>query len=170
MRHSIGVIAGSFDPITNGHKWLIEQALSVVDFLWIVVGNNPTKKYLFTEKERVGMVDKVAQTIDDSYGRYDVTTLDNQMLIAFAAAEEAKWLIRGIRNPQDFEYEHTMQLVNKRIRPNIETMFFVPPRELTEVSSSTVKSMVGYDGWKEIVSQYVDPHVVDLLDQKVIKK
>lgn len=167
MKKRIGVIAGSFDPITNGHVWLIEQALGVVDKLFVVIGNNPAKKYLFSETERIETLDALLDPYDTGRAkRIFVTTIDNQMLVNWAADAKATHLIRGIRNPQDFEYEHTMQLINKKMHPEIETIFFIPPRELTEVSSSTVKSIVGFDGWKDIVKSYVDPLVMDKLEEK----
>lgn len=168
MEHNqrIGVVAGSFDPITNGHMWLIQQALHVVDFLYVVVGNNPAKKYMFSEQERIGHVTDLL--LREGSTRFEVATIGNEMLVEYAALTVgATHLIRGIRNTQDFEYEHTMQLINKKMQPTIETMFFIPPRELTEVSSSVVKSLVGFDGWKDIVSQYVDPIIVTELELKV---
>ena len=165
----IGVIAGSFDPITNGHTWLIKEALTIVDHLYIVVGNNPVKKYWFTESERMSMVvevcNKITKVRNDTH-MVTITTIDKQLLVTYAASVNANCLIRGIRNAEDFNYEAQMLLINRKIEPEMRTVFFIPPRELTEVSSSTVKGIVGYDGWKDIVAQYVDPLVLDQLERK----
>ena len=160
----VGMIAGSFDPITNGHAWLIEQALTVVDELHIVVGHNPAKKYMFTPREREGMVRAVAlETKGASVKRIKVKFLGDKLLINAAADNGCNFLIRGIRNNEDFAYESQMLLINRKIQPGIETVFFIPPRELTEVSSSTVKSLIGFDGWHNVVSTYVNPKVMAVL-------
>jgi pantetheine-phosphate adenylyltransferase len=139
------MVAGSFDPITNGHEWLIRQALEVCDKVFVIVGNNPAKKYMFTGQERANMVHRVIG-IDD-YDRFVVDFLHNDLLINVAHDSECNFLIRGIRNSE----------------------FLIPPRELTEVSSSTVKGLVGFNGWEDVVSTYVHPVVLDALKPKVRK-
>lgn len=157
----IGMVAGSFDPITNGHEWLIRQALEVCDKVFVVVGNNPAKKYMFHEIARAQMI---ADVVGDS--RVEVMFLMNDLLINVARERGCNFLIRGIRNTQDFEYEMQLQLINRKICPGIETLFLIPPRELTEVSSSTVKGLVGFKGWEDVVSTYVHPVVLDKLKEK----
>jgi pantetheine-phosphate adenylyltransferase len=159
----IGMVAGSFDPITNGHQWLIEQALEICDKVYVVVGNNPAKKYLFSEYDRGSMVKAVFEPHNAVKRRLIVTNLADSLLINVAAELGCNFLIRGIRNSEDFNYESQVHLINRKIQPTIETVFLIPPRELTEVSSSTVKGLVGFKGWEDIVSTYVHPVVLEAL-------
>lgn len=173
--NKIGAIAGSFDPITYGHTWLIQQSLEVVDKLYVIVGINAAKKHMFTPDERVLHVQEV---IDDLFSEHSsrivVTTVSKQLLINYVATlqeqtpdSDPPLLIRGIRNAEDFNYEYQLQLINKKIQPHIDTAYFIPPSHMTEVSSSTVKSLVGYEGWESVVSNYIHPKTVELLKAKV---
>jgi pantetheine-phosphate adenylyltransferase len=161
----IGMVAGSFDPITNGHEWLIRQALEICDKVFVIVGNNPAKKYMFTGQERADMVHRVIGIEDTD--RIVVDFLHNDLLINVAKDSGCNFLIRGIRNSEDFNYEAQVQLINRKICSTIETLFLIPPRELSEVSSSTVKGLVGFNGWENIVSTYVDPIVLDTLKARM---
>lgn len=160
----VGMVAGSFDPITNGHEWLIRQALDICDKVFVIVGNNPAKKYMFSGEERLDMIHRVIG-IDDS-DRFVVDYLHNDLLINVARDSGCNFLVRGIRNTEDFNYELQVQLINRKICPGIETLFLIPPRELTEVSSSTVKGLVGFNGWEDVVSTYVHPVVLTALREK----
>lgn len=157
----IGMVAGSFDPLTKGHEWLIDQALMLCDTVHVIVGNNPTKKYWFSGVERKDMIEQIYQG-----PRVQVNFLGDELLINVAREYGCNFLVRGIRNTEDFNYEAQVQLINRRICPNIDTVFVIPPRELTEVSSSTVKGLVGFRGWESVVSQYVHPHVLAKLKEK----
>lgn len=162
----VGMVAGSFDPITNGHEWLIRQALAICDKVFVIVGNNPAKKYMFSGEERLNMIHDVIAVGSADDNRYEVDYLHNDLLINVARDSGCNYLIRGIRNAADFDYELQVQLINRKICPGIETLFLIPPRELTEVSSSTVKGLVGFNGWEEIVSTYVHPSVLRALKEK----
>lgn len=164
-----GVTSGSYDVITYGHVWLIQQAVKIVDQLHVVVGINVSKKYLFTLEERVDIVNQVlAYELGSDYQKISVTTIGTQLLVNYAASINAPLIFKGIRNTEDFNYENQILLVNKKICPLVETVFLIPPSDLTEVSSSTVKGIVGFDNWESIVSKYVPPIVVDRLKQKMV--
>lgn len=183
---SIGVVAGSFDPITHGHAWLIEKSALLVDELHIVIGVNPAKKYWFNENERLHMVRAVVESLDQEsrvpvfksrpnfpagslslHGtKTEIHFLSKDLLIHFAGTVNATHLIRGIRNAVDFNYETQMAAVNRRIDPTIETFYLSPPSELSEVSSSTVRGLVGFTNWQSIVSSYVHPVVLSALNAK----
>lgn len=165
----IGVIAGSFDPITYGHTGLIQQAMNVVDHLHVVVGHNPAKKYLFSQDERLQLTkDVLYGMFCDQYLKSMTVVLgERELLVQYAKRVDAQFLIRGIRNAADYTYESEMNLVNNRIDRKIETLFFMPDRSLTEISSSTVKGLVGFDNWELIAQQYVDPVVIDKLKEKM---
>lgn len=160
----IGVIAGSFDPITLGHQWMIEQALDLVDFLYVVVGTNSSKKCMFSVDERVEMIHQVMGRFST---RMQIVTTDTQLLADFAVSVGAECLIRGVRNSNDLVYESDMQLINRKIQPTLKTIFLIPPRELVEVSSSTVRGLIGFDNASKVVADYVDPYVLQCLLNKV---
>lgn len=168
---SIGVVAGSLDPITFGHEWLVREACSLVDKLYVVIGINAAKaktRY-FTPDESKALVESVlkARLPAEMYKKIEVVLMVNDLLINFASEVGAKYLFRGIRNTEDFNYEYQMQLVNRKINPHVHTVFLIPPPHLTEVSSSTVKGLVGFRGWEAIVSKYVHQDVLRALKAKV---
>ena len=149
--------------------WLIKKAASLVDTLHVVVGVNPTKRYYFDANERARQVQTVlsAELSHDEFSRVTVVTY-NGLLISYAQTVDAHYIIRGIRDTNDFVYEHQIQLVNKKIAQDVDTVFLIPPVEFTEVSSSTVKGLVGFEGWKRITSEYVHPVVIQAFEQKLI--
>lgn len=158
----IGVLAGSFDPITNGHIWMIRRAVSMVDKLHIVLGKNSNKKYYFTEGERIDMMNAVIvdELTSDEWCKIFIEINEDQLLIDMAHEFGAQFLFRGIRNSTDYAYEHNMQSVNRRLRPDIQSVFFMTPPELTDVSSSTVRELVGFHNWEQTISSYVHPAVI----------
>jgi len=161
----VGIVAGSFDPITRGHEFLIVEASRLVDELYVVVGVNPSKRYTFTDDQRINMVELSLAELglcSAHSGAPQVTTILNtgNLLIDLAGDLGATHLFRGIRDTNDLNYELQIQAVNRKINPNIQTVFFSPPAEYTEVSSSTVKGLVGFRDWEHIVSRYVREHVI----------
>lgn len=147
----IGVYAGSFDPITNGHLWMIEHGSKLFDKFIVAVGTNPGKKYTFSVKERVEMLVEAAK----SYSNIEVKSFENQLLVNFTKSIGARYILRGIRTEGDYEYERGMRHINNDIDPQIIAVFLIPPREIAEISSSFVKGLVGVDGWTEVVKKYV---------------
>lgn len=169
MGKTVGVVAGSFDPITHGHAWLIQQAAKLVDELHVVIGVNPAKRYHFDEAQRLALVKAVLRTelCPEAQSRTQVHFLKNDLLIHFAASVEATHLVRGIRDVSDFSYEVQMQQVNRKIHSDIQTVYLVPPPELSEVSSSTVRGLVGFTDWEQIVGRYVHPDVLCALREQL---
>lgn len=158
--NTIGVVAGSFDPITNGHVWMIQQAARLVDQLHVVIGQNPAKKSTFTEAERVELVREALKSVNFGNTDVQVHILGHGLLVHFAQSVKATHMIRGVRNAQDFVYESDIAVVNRRIEPSIQTVFLNSPPELAAVSSSVVRSLVGFKDWRKIVGTYVHPAVV----------
>lgn len=158
-----GIVAASLDPITRGHSWLIDRALDLVDELWVVIGVNAAKKYDFSATERLDIATEVLRDSlsPENFKRLHIVFLENDLLINYASQIGVSHIIRGIRNTEDFNYEHQIQLVNKKINPNIETLYLIPPSNLTQVSSSTVKGLVGFNDWEKAVEDYVHPLVVE---------
>jgi pantetheine-phosphate adenylyltransferase len=165
-----GLVGGSFDPLTDGHTHLIVEAARLFDEVDIVIGVNPSKKYLFSAEEREALVREVVATLAIKETPIHFHFLKDRLLIQLATDLGATHLLRGIRNATDYEYERQMALVNRKINPAIRTVYVAPPPELTEVSSSTVKGLVGFEGWEGIVRRYVHPKVLDALMRKHLEK
>ena len=163
----VAVYAGSFDPITNGHAWVIEQAARMFDLVIVAVGHNPAKKYTFDVEQRLGMVDDFLSALQSNPEFRDKVAIGSirhdQYLVHYAREEQAQYLIRGVRGIADFEYEYTMRQINADLAPEITTVFLTPPRELAEVSSSMVKGLVGPENWEQIVSKMVPANVFKAL-------
>lgn len=171
----IGIVAGSFDPITLGHVWLIRKAAELLGkdgSLHIVVGVNPSKKYYFSSEGRLNQIWKVlGDTLPSSlFQSIVVESIDNELLINHARNIGASYIFRGIRNTEDFNYESQIQQVNRKINPSVETVFFIPPSNMSEVSSSTVKGLVGFNGWEQAIEQYVDPIIIEAFKVKLEEK
>jgi pantetheine-phosphate adenylyltransferase len=155
------VYAGSFDPPTLGHLWMIEEGARLFESLTVAVGTNPDKTDAFTVEERISMLTSITNGIDAN--NVDVAVFDNRYLVHYARSVGAHYILRGIRSPADFEYERVMRHINSDICPDITTVFLMPPRQIAEVSSSLVKGMVGPKGWEETVQTFVPEVVFDML-------
>ena len=156
------IYAGSFDPPTNGHLWMIEQGLRLFDQLYLAIGSNPSKSYTFSVEERLQMLmDSVP-----SCERLTISHFDNRYLVDYAQEVGAKYILRGIRNQNDYEYERVMRHLNGDMAPDITTTILMPPRKISEISSSTVKGLIGPDGWEDIVRRYVPQAVFEKLESK----
>lgn len=149
MRHA--VYAGSFDPITNGHLWMIENGSRLFDRLTVAIGINPDKRYRFSLDDRLLMLrESVAP-----FANVTVTHFENLFLVNYARQIGATVILRGIRNEQDYGYERGMRYVNGEFDANILSAFLMPPREYAEISSSFVKGLVGPTGWEDVLRKYV---------------
>ncbi|MGA3020552.1 MAG: pantetheine-phosphate adenylyltransferase [Candidatus Micrarchaeales archaeon] len=157
--------AGSFDPPTNGHKWMIDSAARMFGDLVVAVGINPEKKTTFSVEERVDMLKSICR----KHKNVTVTSYTNELLINYAKEIKAKYIIRGIRNPQDYVYEIAMQRFNKQIHSEIETVFLAPPPDVGIISSTLVKDLMVPNGGPEAVQRYVDPEVFAKLMAKFRK-
>jgi pantetheine-phosphate adenylyltransferase len=147
----IGVYAGSFDPLTRGHVWMIEQGARLFDRLIVAIGSNPGKKCAFPIEERLSMLRETAAP----FRNVSVASFSSKYLIHYARAAGATHILRGIRSAADYEYERTMRNVNSDLDSGICTVFLMPPRGIAEISSSMVKGLIGPEGWKTIVRKYV---------------
>jgi pantetheine-phosphate adenylyltransferase len=155
----IAVYAGTFDPVTIGHLWMIKSGASIFDKLIIAVGSNPDKKCHFTLKDRLQMLqESIAGYENVTIGKYP-----NQFLIKYAESIGAKFILRGIRSTTDYEYEKSLSYVNRHLNSEIVTVFLLPPREIIEISSSIVRGLVGPEGWEEVVGRYISPSVLQRL-------
>jgi pantetheine-phosphate adenylyltransferase len=150
-----GIYAGSFDPPTVGHLWMIEHAARLFDELIVALGVNPEKRSTFTIDERLEMLRLCAARFEN----VRVATYTNQYLIHYARQQKAAFIVRGIRSESDYEYERAMRNINGDLDPAVTTVFLMPPRNIAEVSSSLVKGMIGPEGWQDMVRPYVPSQV-----------
>ncbi len=155
------VYAGSFDPPTNGHLWMIEQGLQLFDQLHVAIGSNSSKSYTFSVQKRIELL----RASIPSCERLTISHFDNRYLVDYANEVGAGYILRGIRSPGDYEYERIMRHINGDMAPEIQTAFLMPPRDVAELSSSMVKSLIGPDGWEKTVHRYVPPPVFDSLQE-----
>lgn len=153
------VYAGSFDPITEGHLWMIREGKKLFDELIVAVGVNPDKRSLFTVDERKAFILDCEEDVT-------VSSYENMYLIDYAKSVGATHLLRGIRDISDVGFEKMMRNINSDISPEISTVFLMPPRCLADVSSSLVKGLVGPQGWESIVNKYVSHAVLEALAVK----
>jgi len=137
----IAIYPGSFDPITNGHLDLIARGSRLVDRLIVAVLQNSRKKPVFSVEERGEMLKEVVKP----YSNVEVS-LFNGLLVEYAAARGANLILRGIRAISDYEYELQMALMNRRLAPQIETMFLMASEEYSFVSSQLVKEIASLGG------------------------
>jgi pantetheine-phosphate adenylyltransferase len=167
----IGVYAGSFDPITKGHLAVIKQALNVVDRLHIGVAVNPGKSGMFSPAERLNLIDAALEEDLPGVGedRVVVHYLSDNLVVSFARLVDATILIRGIRNGADYAYERSVAAINKKLEPTIETIFLPTPAEYEEVSSSTVKGLLQFQGGVQAAREFVTPIVLEALRDKINK-
>ncbi len=161
MKESLAVYAGTFDPLTVGHLWMIEQGAALFSDLMVAVGINPEKHCMFSVDERLEMLQRSANQLTN----VRVSNFTNQFLIAYARSVGARFVLRGIRNESDYEYERVMRNLNGDLGPDITTVFLMPPREIAEVSSSMVKGLVGPEGWETVVKNYVPKPVFEKLKE-----
>jgi pantetheine-phosphate adenylyltransferase len=147
----LAVYAGSFDPLTVGHLWMIEQGGALFDQLIVAVGVNPEKHCTFSVDERMEMLRESLK----GFRNLTVASFSNRYLIEYAKSVRASHILRGIRSGSDFEFEQTMRNINGDLDDRICSVFLMPPRDIAEVSSSMVKGLVGPKGWQKVVRKYV---------------
>ena len=158
----VAIYPGSFDPITRGHDDLIRRSLSFADRVVVAVATQITKQPLFTLEERCDLVGKVL----GGDRRFEVRPFDG-LLVEFARKVGAKVIVRGLRYVSDFEYEYQMALMNRKLAPDIETLFLVPAFDLTYLSSSLVREVARFGG---DVKDLVHPAVAEALIAKTKRR
>ena len=137
----IAVYPGSFDPATNGHLDIIKRSGSLFDKVIVAVLNNPNKHPLFTVEERVDILRRTCNGIEN-------VEIDNfsGLLIDYAKSKNANAIVKGLRAVSDFEYELQMAHMNKKLNPDIETIFIMTNSRYSYLSSSLVKEVAQFGG------------------------
>jgi pantetheine-phosphate adenylyltransferase len=159
-RRLVAIYPGSFDPITNGHLDIIGRAARLVDKLIVSVARNERKQPLFSVGDRVEMVTEVVT----GYANVTVDYFDG-LLVDYASSKGATLIIRGIRAISDYEYEWQMALMNRRLRPEIETMFMMAGQAHAFISSNMVKEVIRLGG---NVSELVPVSIEQRLKDRIL--
>ena len=157
----IAIYPGSFDPITNGHLDLIQRGARLFDTLIVSILRNDAKEPLFSVEERTEMLREVVHV----YPNVVVDSFDG-LLVDHAAAHSATVLLRGIRAISDYEYELQMALMNRRLQPDIETMFMMANEAYSFISSRLVKQVFSLGG---NITGLVPPSVEARLQRRLSK-
>lgn len=137
----IAVYPGSFDPVTNGHIDIIERAANIFDKIIVAVLENPQKKHLFSNEDRVSMLKDVTCGLEN----VEVDSFSG-LLIHYMNAKNAKVVVKGLRAMSDFEYEFQMALLNNKLDPSVETLFMMTNNKHSYLSSSAVKQIAMFGG------------------------
>ncbi len=155
---TIAVFPGSFDPPTYGHLNIIERASKLFDKVDVVVAVNSNKKYLFDSEERVEMM----KALTEPWQNVSVHSW-NRLIVEYAEKNNAKVLLRGIRNTNDFAYEFDLSLMNHNLNSNIETLFIPTEPRYVIVKSSSIKELAMFGG---DISSMVPPIVCEEMKKK----
>ena len=156
------IYPGSFDPMTNGHLDIITRSASIVDELIVGVLVNKAKIPLFSVEERVKMLGEATKDM----GNVKIVPFEG-LLIDFAKHMDAKVIVRGLRAITDFEYELQMSQTNRKLNPEVETLFMTTSLEYSYLSSTTVKEVASFDG---DISQFVPAFVAEQVTEKIKEK
>ena len=154
----IGLYAGTFDPVTNGHIDILSRSLAIFDKVIVAVAASTPKTTMFSLDERLEMFRAVIPALD----RAEVEPFDG-LLVAFARERGAVAMIRGLRVVSDFEYEFQMALMNRHLDRGLETVFLMPSAEYTYLNSTLIKAVASTGG---DISQFVPEIVARKLSEK----
>ncbi len=141
MTPRVAVVPGTFDPITNGHLDVIRRASVLFDKIIVCIASNPEKKPLFDLETRVAMIKESVSEMPS----VDVDTYEG-LVVRFAEEHCAIALIRGVRATSDFEFEFQMALMNRRLAPEIVTIFMMPHARYTYLNSSLIRNVASHGG------------------------
>ncbi|TVR35609.1 MAG: pantetheine-phosphate adenylyltransferase [Balneolaceae bacterium] len=152
---------GSFDPLTNGHLDILKRAVQMYDKVIVTVAVNNQKKSVFTGEERIELIRNSIKDFEWA-GQVEIEQFTG-LLINFARKKDVTVLLRGVRQISDFEYEFRMALTNRRLAPEIDTVFLMPDEQLTFISATIVKEIALWGG---DLSSFVPDNVAAALHKK----
>ncbi len=141
MSARIAIYPGSFDPLTTGHVNIVQRSLGIFDEIVVGVLNHPSKRAMFTPEERVALIEEVFA--DEPRVQVDAFA---GLLVDYVHRRGATTVVRGLRAVQDFEYEFQMTMMNRRLAPDIDTVFMMTDEEHFYVASRTVKEVISLGG------------------------
>lgn len=157
--NKIAIYPGSFDPLTMGHVNIIERGLHVFDEVIVAIAHNTSKKTVFTEEERLEHL----HLVFSANPRVKIDRFEG-LLVDYARKTGAGSVLRGIRTVSDYEYEFQMALANKRLYPDMETIFMMTDGAYSYLSSTIIKEIIRFGGSAEGM---VPPAIADLLKRKL---
>ena len=160
----IAVYPGSFDPITLGHLNVMERASKLFDRLIVGVGVNIEKQTLFTPEERHAMIHEATAHLEN----VEIRTFSG-LAVSFVRQCGARIMVRGVRPITDIAAELTMMMANRRLAPDVETLFMIADGELAHVSSSLIKQIASVADDEEL-SKFLPPNVVHALRARVTRE
>ncbi|MCU7843974.1 MAG: pantetheine-phosphate adenylyltransferase [Candidatus Thiodiazotropha sp. (ex Monitilora ramsayi)] len=152
------VYPGTFDPITNGHSDLVRRASRLFDRIIVAIARNTGKNPAFDLDQRLAL----AQTVLKDIENVDICSFDN-LLVEFVQQNRADVILRGLRAVSDFEYEFQLAGMNRRLAPDVETMFLTPAEQFSYISSGLVREIAALKG---DVSEFVHPLVQAALSER----
>ena len=162
--NTLALYPGSFDPITYGHLDILERPANLFERVMVTVAVNKEKHSVFSGKERVTLIKECIS--DKDWAKNIEVEQFTGLLVHHAKKLKAKTLIRGVRQISDFEYEFRMALTNKRLAPEVDTVFLMPDEEFTFISASLVKEIAYWDG---DLTSFVPENVAFALKEKFQK-
>ncbi|HIB53679.1 MAG TPA: pantetheine-phosphate adenylyltransferase [Nitrospirales bacterium] len=149
------VFPGTFDPITNGHLDIITRSLHLCDHLYVAIAESSRKQPVFPIEERVEM----ARLATTTFSNITIESFDG-LVVSYVERKGAPAIIRGLRTSTDFEYELQMAMINRKLHPNIETLFLIPNEEYSYLTSSAIKELAVFGA---DVERFVPADVADRL-------
>jgi len=157
----IAIYPGSFDPLTNGHLDVIERGRKIFDRLVVGILKNPHKQPLFTSEERKAMIEEVVKP----FSNVEVEIFDG-LLVNFARKKGCQVILRGLRAISDYEYETQIALINRKMAPEIETLFLPTSTEFSYLNSTIVKEIASFGGCiRGLVPPVVEKKLRDKFDR-----
>ncbi|MEE1097981.1 MAG: pantetheine-phosphate adenylyltransferase [Bacteroidales bacterium] len=151
MNQKIALFPGSFDPITKGHKSIVERALPMFDKIVVAVGTNTAKNSVFPLEKRIEWIEKTFA----QYDNVEVVTF-NSLTVDFCREIGAKYILRGLRNSTDFQYERNIARINQELDSEIETIFLMTKPDDAAISSSLVREILSFG---RDVSQFIPEEI-----------
>jgi pantetheine-phosphate adenylyltransferase len=153
------LLPGTFDPPTNGHRNILRRASRLFDAVQVVIAVNPSKRYLFSAEERIGMM----QELSEGLPNVTVSPWDG-LIVDFADRIGVHVIVRGVRALADFDYEFELSVMNRSLNPKIETIFLPTDQKYSVIRSSTIKEIAGFGG---DISGMVPLNVAKALHEKL---
>lgn len=157
----IAIYSGTFDPLTNGHLHIIQSATDIFDKIFVAIGVNPNKTPLLSLKDRQEILVKVCKKIDDR--KIEIITFEG-LVVKAAISHKAKFIIRGLRDDGDFNYEMQMAGMNSTLAPDVQTVFLPSASNIRHINSTLIRQIAKLGG---DVTPFVPQETYDILQDRL---